>query len=236
MHVLLHLLSLRHRLANQRQQLIMQRLANIALPPGQSPRRPDCSKERSIGRRPDHRVGVLIGKPRQPDRPLVGLAQRRLCASPLGDVMENEHHADHASGAVLDRRRTVLDRHFPAILGDQRGVVGQCDHMFLAQYSRHQILGRLVGLFVDDPENALDRLAQSLLKLPAGQRYGDGIEKGDPAGGIGGHHRVADTAECNPQPLALLTQILFRLLALGNLLSPGLLWTQSRPSGQRSSG
>ena len=145
----------------------------------------------------------------------MGLAQLRLCASLLGDVMENEHHPCHLAIGVQDRRGAVLDGHFPAILGDQRGVVGQTDHTFFIQNSRHQVLGLLVGLFVDDPENALDRLADCFLGLPASQRHGDGIEKGNPACGVASDHRIADAGERYPQPFLIPAQPLFRPFALG---------------------
>ncbi len=159
----------------------------------------------------------MLGKPRQPIRPLVALAQLGLCASLLGNVMKNEHHPDQVAGAVLDRRRTVLDGHFPTILGDKCGIVGQTNHAFFTQNPRHRVFSRRPGLLIDDPEDVPDRLAHGLLKLPAGQRRGNRIEKSDPTFYVAGDDGIADTAKRYAQPLALPTSIFFRPPAPGDL-------------------
>ena len=66
---------------------------------------------------------------------------------------------------------------------------------------------RSAGVPVADAEDRLDGLAQGLLLRPAGEGFGDGIEEGDAAGGIGGQHGVADAAEGDVEPLALVAQL-----------------------------
>ena len=66
--------------------------------------------------------------------------------------------------------------------------------MSLAQNALDDVLGRLAGLLVDDPENALDRLTGCLFRLPACQCSSNGIEEGDIAGGVGCYHGIADAA------------------------------------------
>ena len=63
----------------------------------------------------------------------------------------------------------------------------------------------------------LDRLAQCLLLRPAGQAGRDGVEEGDPARGVRGQHRVADTGQRDAQQFALLAQLLPGVLAFDGI-------------------
>ena len=122
--------------------------------------------------------------------------------------MEDENHTGHIAGCVQDRRCTVLDGNLPAVFGDQRGVIGQGDSAFLAQDGFDDVHRRPAGLSVDDLEHAPDRLALCLLRPPAGQCDGDGIEKCHPAFRVADQHRVADACECDPH--ALLARLQFQ--------------------------
>ena len=84
---------------------------------------------------------------------------QRLSRSPfLGNIVEDEHHTGNSTFFIPDRGCAVLDRNFPPITGDQRGMVGQADNIAIAQDTFDDILGRLAGLFVYDPKNIPDWL------------------------------------------------------------------------------
>jgi hypothetical protein len=74
-----------------------------------------------------------------------------------------------------------------------------------------------VSLFVDDPEDCLNRKPYCLLGLPSGQGLGNGVDEGDQAGGVSGNHGIADAGKRDPQPLTLPTDFLLCLPALGDI-------------------
>ena len=103
------------------------------------------------------------------------------------------------------------------LLGHQRRVIGQGDDAGVAQHGPDDVVGRLSGQFVDDPEDTVDRLPHSVLEFPSRQRDGLGIEEANPALGIHGHDGVADARERDAQPFLAQPQRLLRLLALGDV-------------------
>ena len=49
------------------------------------------------------------------------------------------------AGAIADRRRRILDRDLLAAAVDEHGVVGESDHVALAQAAHHRILTGFAG-------------------------------------------------------------------------------------------
>ena len=70
----------------------------------------------------------------------------------------------------------------------------------------HDVLAGLVGLFVDDPKDTCNGLAHGFFLSPARQVFPDGVDEGNPAGGIRGYDRVTDARQRHTQPLTLLPQ------------------------------
>ncbi len=91
-------------------------------------------------------------------------------------------------------------------------MVGQSDNPSFAQDLLRDVRRWLVGLLVDEPEDCRDGLPEGLFRLPAGERFGDGVDEGDSASGVACDHSVADTRKRHPQPFALLAYdlLLFR--------------------------
>ena len=55
-----------------------------------------------------------------------------------------------------------------------------------------------------EPEHHLARLVEGVLEGPPRQRFRHGVQKGDPAGRVGGQHRIRDAAQRDREHLALL--------------------------------
>ena len=70
------------------------------------------------------------------------VVQRPMQPALLADVVEHHDGADQIAGAVADRRRRVLDRDFLAAPVDEHGVLGEPEHLPLAQAAHHRALAR----------------------------------------------------------------------------------------------
>ncbi len=151
---------------------------------------------------PDADVAGLGGdsQPLLRDEPLLGFPFHE---PPRGDVAEDQDHPDQVSVAVADRGRAVIDGALSAVPGDQDRVIGQTNGHAGREHLGHRVLDGLPGQFIDDPEHPRERLSLCLGDAPAGQLFGHRIEHGDPAGRVGGDHRVADAGQSNPQLLVL---------------------------------
>ena len=133
-----------------------------------------------------------------------------LRAAFVRDVMKNHHRAEHCPGGILDGRRAVFDEDFPAIPGNQCGVIGKRDCHALAQDGNHGIGRRLAGLFVDDNEDLRQRPAGRFSGSPPGHHFSHWIEKSYDAAGIRRYDGIAYARKRDAEPLALLVEV-FRL-------------------------
>jgi hypothetical protein len=131
------------------------------------------------------------------------LAGAALIEPPLHrDVAKDQHAARHLAVLVADRRRAVIDRALRAVLAHEHRVVGQSDDHAVVQCARGRARDNLARVLVDDVEHALERLATRVGGRPAGERLGGLVHRGDPAGQVGGDHRVADAAQRDAQHFA----------------------------------
>ena len=96
-------------------------------------------------------------------QPLALLCQRLLGPPLVGDVAEHEHDAEHAAGAITDRRRAVGNGTLRSVAGDQHGVVGEADDVSEFQDQAGRVLDQLASLLVDDGEDVLQRSTDRLL-------------------------------------------------------------------------
>src|SRR5262249_20583888 len=153
------------------------------------------------------------------DRRFAGLAlpQGELGLPRLRHVPEGEDHAYRLAARTPDRSGAVVNRPFGPVLGEQHGMIAQADDGTLPEYPGNRVLHRLAGSFVQNGENVAQGLSLGLALPPPGQGLGNGVEVADTAPGVRGDDRIADAGERDPQPLPLLPQRLFRLLALGNV-------------------
>ena len=94
----------------------------------------------------------------------------------------------------------------------------QPDGGAVPEHLGHGTLQRLAGPRMDETEHHLARLAEGVLEGPAGQRFRHGVQQGDPAVRVRGHHRIPDTAQRHREQIALLAQGHLRLLACGDVL------------------
>ena len=83
-------------------------------------------------------------------------------------IAEHQHHAHDLALFVADRRTAVGDGPLGAVAGDQESMVGEPHDPPLANHAIGGILNLGLGLFVDDVEHLLQRLAQRLRLAPAG--------------------------------------------------------------------
>ena len=120
------------------------------------------------------------------------------------DVAEDEHASGHLALVVPDRGGAVVDGALGAASLNQQRVIRHADDGAFAQGSRGRAFHCLVGGFVHDPEDGVERKATGLLLAPAGQGFGHRVEKGHAPLDIGRDDGVADAPKRDPQQLALL--------------------------------
>ncbi len=104
-------------------------------------------------------------------------------------------------------------------------MVGQAHDDSLARGAHGGVLHRLARLLVDDAKEPRQLDTHRVGGGPAGERLGHAIEHGDPPGGIGDDHAVADALERHAQLLALAANDL-RLLLRG---APGRRFLREAP-------
>ena len=80
----------------------------------------------------------------------------------LGDIAKDQHHAGKTTFVVLDRRGTVVDGAFAAVLGDQHRMIRQPLGLADGQHLLHGIENRGPRRLVDDDENLVERLSLRL--------------------------------------------------------------------------
>ncbi len=73
------------------------------------------------------------------------VVQRAVQPPLLADVVEHHDGADEIAGAIADRRRRILDGDFLAAAIDQHGVLGESQHLPLAQAAHRPGFRRLRG-------------------------------------------------------------------------------------------
>jgi hypothetical protein len=120
--------------------------------------------------------------------------------------VENEDNPNEITGAVQDRRRTVLDCNLTLVARYQGRVISQGYNAPLTHHPADDVLRGLACLFIYDTENILNGLTHCFLELPSGQIGCDGIQKADPAFSVSGQYRVTDTGERNAEPFALVAE------------------------------
>src|ERR1700722_14262159 len=109
--------------------------------------------------------------------------------------------------AVANRRRAVFDGNLGAVPADQSRVIGQADDLPEGHYPLYGTLSWRAIVFVDDFENALERLALGVCNPPSGHRFGDGIQVADPSLNIHRNDGVANAIQRDFKPLTLLLQL-----------------------------
>ena len=104
------------------------------------------------------------------DGSIEGLAlfQRLLRRALLGLVAEYENHAGGLALFIANGRTTVRDGVLVSVLANQQGVVGESDHLSLAQHARNRALDHGMGLFVDDAKDFVEGPALGFGLGPAG--------------------------------------------------------------------
>ena len=100
-----------------------------------------------------------------------GAGQLQLFFGPLlfREIAKNQHHAPHRTIVVADRRAAVIDGGFPAIAGDQAGMIRQPHDGPQTQNFFGRTLHRLPRDSVDDVEHLRQRLARGFLVAPSRQ-------------------------------------------------------------------
>ena len=130
-------------------------------------------------------------------------------------VVEHEHDADDAPGAVADRRGGVVDR--------DRSVVAaraarRCRPSESCAPSTHaRATGSAIaiaGRFVLHREHRRQRNAVSFVVAPARQSLGNGVHVLDVARRVDGDHRIGDRRERHLRALLLLQRLRFGALAI----------------------
>ncbi len=129
----------------------------------------------------------------------------------FGDIAENQDDADHAAGAVADRRAAVVDGDLAAVPRDENGVIGEADDGSEPAHLVYRIFDRGSRVFVEDGKDLMQRSGFGLGLPPAGKPLGDGVHEDEIAVEVAGDHRVADAAEGGVEPLLAVV----RLFAFG---------------------
>ena len=135
-----------------------------------------------------------------------GVLHLLLLPPAFADVSEHEYDPGDFPLVVAHWCGTVVDRSFCAVLGDEHAVVRQPDDHAIPQGSDGGALDRLVALFVDDAEHAVQRLAHCFRQRPARQGRSDRVEERDPPLDVGGDHRIGNAREGDTPPLRLEVQ------------------------------
>ena len=86
----------------------------------------------------------------------------------FGRIAKHQNHPDRPFLLIQNRRPAVFNHPLRAIFADQNSIVGQPDNPAGFKHLRHWIVTALTGMFVDNIENSLQRLAKSLFLPPAG--------------------------------------------------------------------
>ena len=175
-------------------------------PPAVAARQRDRSREAVVQQQPVRQIGqrIVLGE--------VQHLQPALARD--DDVAEHDHGAEDVAVAVVNRRRRMLDGGFLAVAADQDVVALEADLAVVLDRQLRRILRVLAGQAVGDVEHFGQRPREGFGARPAGQRFRFGIEIGDVALGIGGHHRVADRVQRDFGALALDEHLLLEAAAL----------------------
>lgn len=119
----------------------------------------------------------------------------------FADVPEDQYDPCGGPAIVAEQGGAVIDGAFPAVLGDEHGVVWQDDVVPISQGADGGALDPLTALFVDDVKDAFQAHARGLGLRPAGQGLGHRVQEGNAAVVVGRDDRVADAGEGVTQPL-----------------------------------
>ena len=137
--------------------------------------------------------------------------QRLLFLPALGHVVKNHDRANDFALRTLDRRRAVLDRNFRPVPPHEDGMIRQA--LSLSASSSAPWIGfdtPPARFLFDQMEHVIDRTPHGFRSAPAAQLFSDRIQECDAAIVIYRNDRVANTAERDAEPLALLAQFGFR--------------------------
>ncbi len=132
-----------------------------------------------------------------------GVLHLMLLPPAFADVSEHKYDPGDCPLVVAHWGGTVVDGSFRAVLSDEQAVVRKPDHHAVPQGSDGGTFDRLVALFVDDAEHAVQRLARCFRLRPARQGRSDRVEERDPPLDVGGNHRIGNAGEGDVPPLRL---------------------------------
>jgi hypothetical protein len=142
-------------------------------------------------------------------------------AVPLGDVPEDEHHADDIAVLGLDGRAAVGDVPPLAVPADQQRPVGEADRLPLPEHTLDGALDGPLALLVSDVEHLLDGAADGPATVPARQPLCDVVHPGDGPRVVGRDDGVPDGLERDPEVFLALSELRPRAEVL-DLLFDGL--------------
>src|SRR6185437_4809374 len=137
-------------------------------------------------------------------------------------IVKDDDRADHASLAVADRCRRLLDRDLLAGSGDEHRMIRSHARLAAAERAHQRILDRLARDLVDEIQHIAQGAAARLIQAPSREALGDGIDVLDAALGVGADHRIADRLERHLRPLLLGEDSLLGALSFGDVRNSSL--------------
>src|SRR6185369_9175996 len=90
------------------------------------------------------------------------------------------------------RSRTIIDRNFPSVPGQQQRVIAQTDSLSRLQHPRSGVFDRLSCNLIQNRENIAERTKAGFVSSPASEAFRLAIHESHTALRVGDNNAVAD--------------------------------------------